>query len=68
MTKHYAQNFEEELLIRQFRRIRRRQVNIAWVITFIVWYFFTGGNLLASSVISLIVGVGRWFVFTWKMR
>ena len=46
MTKHYAQNFEEELLIRQFRRIRRRQVNIAWVITFIVWYFFTGGNLL----------------------
>ena len=63
MTKHYVQNFEEEQLIRQFRRIRRRQV-----ITFIVWYFFTRGNLLATTVISLIVGVGRWFVLTWKMR
>jgi hypothetical protein len=68
MTRHYAQNFEEEQLIRQFRRIRRRQVTIVCVITFIVWYLFTGGNLLATSVISLTVGVGRWFFFTWRMR
>jgi hypothetical protein len=68
VNRHYAQNFEEEQLIRQFRRSRRRQVTIASVITFIVWYFFTGGYLLATAVISLIVGVGRWFFFTWKMR
>ncbi len=68
MVKHYAQNFEEEQLIRQFRRIRRREVILAWVITFIVWLLVSRGDLLTSLVISLIVGAGRWLVITWKMR
>ena len=56
--------YEEYELFLRFKKVRRRQVLIAFVGAFILWYFFGGKHLVASLVVSLLVALGRWFFFT----
>lgn len=67
MRKHYARNIEEELLILQFRKIRRRQVRIAFIGSFLLIYFFGGRDFMLSLVVSVFVAIGRWFFFSRNM-
>lgn len=59
---------EEQTLLWKFKKLRRRQVLIAFVGSFLLWYFFGGRQLLPSFVISIFVAIGRWFFFTRNLR
>jgi uncharacterized membrane protein len=61
-------DYEEQALLRQFKKTRRTQVLIAFFGAFLMWYFFGGKHLLASLVVSFFVAIGRWFFFSRNLR
>ena len=54
-------------LDRRFRRARRNQVTIAFIVSFLMWFFFAGFNLITSLIVGFVVAIGRWFFFTRKI-
>ena len=60
--------YEEQALFRQFKKTRRKQVLIASISIFFIWYFFGGRDFMVSLLVSLFVAVGRWFFFTRNLR
>jgi len=60
--------YEEQALLRQFKKTRRTQVLIALIGSFFMWYFFGGRDFMVSLLVSLFVAIGRWFFFTRNLR